>query len=486
MRRGSLIGPLVLIGIGAAFLIRNVWPEIPILDFLARNWPYILIAWGGLRLIELFVWQSSGKPLPVSGVSGGEWTLVVFLCLFGMMLFQFSQRDTWWNPARIRVGGWEVLGDSFDFNYQPKAVKASSKTPRVIIESFRGDAQISGTDGDEVKVQGRKSVRAMENAEADRADKESPLEVVTQGDQVIIRCNQDRADSRSRVTSRLEILVPRGASIDARGRYGDFDIRDVNGAVEIYSDNAGVRLDNIGGNVRVDLRKSDIIRAIGVKGDLELKGRGDDIELENIQGTVIVNGGYSGTVSMRNLAKPVRYEGVNASFQMEKVNGEIRSTISNLMASNVVGPIRVNASKTKDVEITDFTQSLEVTLDRGDVTLRPGRVPLAKMQVSTKNGEIDLAIPDQAKFEIRATANRGEVRNDWGSVLRVEGEERRGQTLSGTVGSVGGSLVTLQTNRGNISVRKGEVFTTTPAQPPSPTNPPAPPSAPAKPVVRVE
>jgi hypothetical protein len=96
MRRGSLIGPLVLIGIGAAFLIRNVWPEIPILDFLARNWPYILIAWGGLRLIELFVWQSSGKPLPVSGVSGGEWTLVVFLCLFGMMLFQFSKRDTWW------------------------------------------------------------------------------------------------------------------------------------------------------------------------------------------------------------------------------------------------------------------------------------------------------------------------------------------------------------------------------------------------------
>jgi hypothetical protein len=479
MRRGSLIGPLILIGIGVAFLIRNVWPEIPILDFLARNWPYILIAWGGLRLIELFTWRSTGKPLPVSGVSGGEWTLVVFLCLFGMTLHQFSRRDTWWNPARIRVGGWEVLGDNFDFNYTPKTVKATSKTPKIVIESFRGDAQITGAEGDEVRIGGRKSIRAFENADADRADKATPLEVVTQGDQVIIRCNQDRADSRNRVSSRLEILVPRGASIDARGRFGDFDIRDVNGGVEIYSDNAGVRLDNIGGNVKVDLRKSDIIRAIGVKGDVELKGRGDDIELENIQGTVVVNGGYSGTVQFRNLAKPVRYEGINTDFQFEKVPGEVRSTISNLMASNVVGPIRVNSSKAKDVELSDFTQSAEITLDRGDIRLRPGRLPLSRIQATTKNGEVDVAIPDKARFEIRAIASRGETVNDWGDALKVEGEERRGQTLSGQVGGVGGPMIAVQSNRGNVIVRKGEGATIPPA-------PPMAPPAPPKPVVRVE
>src|SRR6185369_7335706 len=114
---------LVLIGIGFAFLVRNVWPEIPILDFLARNWPYVLIGWGALRLVEVFSWQKSGKPLPVSGVSGGEWTLIVFLCISGMSLYQFSRRDGWWNPNRLRVGGWEVLGDSFDFNYALKTVK---------------------------------------------------------------------------------------------------------------------------------------------------------------------------------------------------------------------------------------------------------------------------------------------------------------------------------------------------------------------------
>ena len=263
-----------MIGIGIAFLIRNVWPEIPVLDFLARNWPYILIVWGGLRLAELFFWSSTGKPLPVSGVSGGEWTLIVVLCLFGMSLFQFQRRDSWWAPSRIRVGGWEVFGDSFDFNYTPMSVKAPNKTPRIVLENFRGDAQITGTDSDEVKVAGRKSIRAMENADAERSDKNSPLEVIVQGDQVIVRCNQERADSRHRITSKLEIVAPRGASIDARGRVGDFDIRDINGMVEIYSENAGVRLDNLGGNVRIDTRRSDIIRAIHIKGNVETQGPG--------------------------------------------------------------------------------------------------------------------------------------------------------------------------------------------------------------------
>lgn len=479
MRRGSIIGPLVLIAIGLAFLVRNLWPDVPVLDFLGRNWPYILIGWGALRLVELFTWTSSGKPLPVSGVSGGEWTLIVILCLFGSGLHQFSRRNSNWLP-RINIGGLDVMGESFEYPYTPKSVKAGSKTPRIVIESFRGDAQITGTDGDEVKVSGLKTLRALENKDAEKSDKDSVLEVIAQGDQIIIRCNQDRADSRTRIKSKLDISIPRGASIDARGRYGDFDIRDVNGQVEIYSDNAGVRLDNIGGNVKIDLRKSDIIRAIGVRGDIELKGRGDDVELENIAGTVTVNGGYSGTVQFRNLAKPVRYTGVSADFQFEKIPGEVRSTISNLSANNVVGPIRVNSTKAKDVQISDFTQGVEISVERGDIEVRPGRLPLSRINVSTMHGDVDFSVPGQAKFDLKATANRGEISNDYGDAFRIESSGNRGQILTGAVGTGGPSIV-LNSNRGGITVRKGEVLAT-PVAPAAP----AAPAPPSKPVVRVE
>ena len=81
------------------------------------------------------------------------------------------------------------------------------------------------------------------------------------------------------------LSFPQGSSIEAHGRYGDFDIQGINGNVNINSDNAGVRLENLGGNVQIDTRASDTIRAVDVKGSVELKGRGDDVELRNIART---------------------------------------------------------------------------------------------------------------------------------------------------------------------------------------------------------
>jgi hypothetical protein len=120
-----------------------------------------------------------------------------------------------------------------------------------------------------VKVIGRKTVRAMNKEDAERANQATPFELVANGDQIIIRTNQDRANSDARVTEDLEITVPKGtALIDANGRLGDFDISDITGEVAISSDNAGVRLQDIGGNVRVETRRSDIVRAANVKGSL--------------------------------------------------------------------------------------------------------------------------------------------------------------------------------------------------------------------------
>src|SRR5258708_39452940 len=82
-RRASIIAPLILILLGTVFLLRNFFPEIHVGDLIAAYWPYILIVWGMIRLGEIVVWAMQGKPLPRNGVSGGEWVLVIFLCIFG-------------------------------------------------------------------------------------------------------------------------------------------------------------------------------------------------------------------------------------------------------------------------------------------------------------------------------------------------------------------------------------------------------------------
>ena len=46
-RRGGLVGPIILIGLGVVFLLNNLgFLEWSVWDVLLRTWPLLLIAWG--------------------------------------------------------------------------------------------------------------------------------------------------------------------------------------------------------------------------------------------------------------------------------------------------------------------------------------------------------------------------------------------------------------------------------------------------------
>jgi hypothetical protein len=482
MRRGSVIGPLILIGFGILFLFRNLWPEIPLVDFISRFWPFLLIAWGGIRLVEVLVWSTTGRPLPRNGVSGGEWMLIFLICVVGATMYTAHNYSSWFPTGhalrRIAIN----MGEPYDYTLAP-VEKPCAKNCRIVIESFRGNAKITGSaDAVTVKASGQETVRSFQQTDADNANKQTPLELIQDGDQIIVRTNQDKVNDRVQPNDDLEISVPLGSSIEAHGRYGDFDISSVNGNVDINSDNAGVRVENLGGNVHIETGKSDVIRAVDVKGSVELKGRGDDVELTNIAGLVTVNGVYVGEIQLRNLAQPLRWEDPQSSFSFEKLPGQVRVTRGELTGNNVTGPIRVKA-RSSDVQLSDFTQSLDLTLDRGDIDLKPGK-SLPKMEVHTRSGDITLALVPGSKFDLKATTNRGDGDNEYGEPLR-EQESGRGNIIEGNTG--GGPELRLETGRGSLTVRKASAEDTTSPdipsgeslpKPPIPTKPAKPPNPP--------
>jgi DUF4097 and DUF4098 domain-containing protein YvlB len=473
MRRGSLIGPMLLILIGALFLINNLRPELPILQMIGDYWPFVLIGWGVLRLLEITWWYLSGREVPGNGVSGGEWGLVIFLCIFGTALFYGHRYAERWPHGRIMTGGLEMLGESFDFQLAEQK-RAVGKTPRILIENLRGNARVTGADTEELKVAGRTTVRAFQRTDAERVYKEAPLEVVTQGDLIVVRTNQDRPSGPQRISSDLEITVPKGSIIKTRGRVGDFDITEV-ASVEVDSDNAGVRVNNIAGDVRVELRKSDIIRATNVKGNVDLKGSGWDVELENIAGQASVNGSYSGELTFRNLAKPLRFESRQTELRVEKITGQLRMGRGDLSAHGVDGPVVLKGGS-RDIDFSDFTQSLEISVDRGDIELRPGKLPMAKIDARTRSGNIHFAAPPAAKFQMRASTNRGDIDNEFGAPLEIS-PEGRGKRLTGVVGG-GGPEVQLTCDRGSVTVRKASSEAAPlPPEAPGTPKPPAPPKS---------
>ncbi|HZU25621.1 MAG TPA: DUF4097 family beta strand repeat-containing protein [Bryobacteraceae bacterium] len=478
MRRGSVIGPLILIGLGVLFLMWTVW-HMPISTIIGTWWPFVLIAWGGLRLLEIIVWAFQSRPLPRSGVSGGEWVLVFFICLIGASVWTV-QNHHW-----MYGGPWRGIvinmGENYDFPMNGVEKPVTGKAPRIVIESFRGDARITGAeDSSTVRVSGNKSIRALAQHDADTANQQTPLEIVQQGDGYVIRTNQDRVDSRTRISDDLEISVPKGASIVARGRTGDFDISDINGSVDINSDNAGVRVQNVAGDVRVQLDKSDVVRCTGVKGKVDLRAsHGDEIELTNISGPVTIAGTWTGDLQFRNLEQPLRFEGDNVQFNVEKIPGQVRMSGGDFTASGLTGPVRLDA-RSRDIQISDFTQALDLTVDRGDVQLRPaaktGAVP--RMDVRVHSGDVDLALLPAAKFDLKASTDHGEVHNEYGGPLTAQ-ESEPGGRISG--GAPGAPEIRVTTDRGTLTVRKATGEEAEVTFPDIPSRPEKPPKAPQPP-----
>ncbi|MBV9937001.1 MAG: DUF4097 family beta strand repeat protein [Acidobacteriaceae bacterium] len=446
--RGSLTGPLILILIGAVFLIHALSPNFQIADFIARYWPYILIAWGALQLVEVCFRFVMNRPLPVNGVSGGAWVLVIFICLAGLVTSEFRRPDTWWRLAGLERGV-QAFGEEHEFSFD-SLQRPTGKSPHLVIESFRGNAKITGGDEQGVTVSGHKVIRAFEENDAARTNAQTPVELLTQGNTIIVRCHQDRTYTRTSINTDLEISLPKGASLEATGAAGDFDVSALAGDVDISSENAGVRLQNVGGSVKINTRRSDLIRCTEVNGAVDLRGHGTDIELTKINGQVTVNGSYTGSISLRSLKKPIKVENLRTEFDVQQVPGEIRLERGSITMQNVVGPTHLTTRAT-DVTIENFTSSLDLNVDRGDIELRPGHLPVGKMAIRTKSGNIELALPQAAAFAMTASTEHGDISNEFGDALK-EVSEGRGARLEGSVGA--GPDLNLITQRGRITVRK--------------------------------
>jgi hypothetical protein len=466
MRRRSFTGPVMLLLIGCLFLWRNLHPEAPVFDLIAQYWPFLLIAWGFIRLFEVVV----SPERRTAGIGGGEVVLAVFICIIGSGMWEGRQHGFHFN-----TGGLEVFGETYDYPVSAQAPVAGMK--RVTFENPRGNIKVIGADTQEISVTGHKTIRSWSRTDAEKTNGNTPVEIVPQADRLLIRTNQEHAADNQRVSDDLEVTVPFGMTVEARTRSGDFEANDLRGDVELIADRADVRLARIGGNARLEVGRSDLIRAVDLGGKLDVQGRGSDLELENVQGQVTISGSYMGALEFKNLAKPLQFEGaLNTELRVEGVPGSISMNRSEVAANGVTGPVRL-VTRSRDIRLEGFTQSLELETERGDVQLQPAS-PVPPIEARSGFGRIELVLPGNARFDLQATAERGEVVNDFGPQISKEVDGRT-STLKGRVGD--GPSIHITANRGSVSVRKeGTAPSEIPPPPGRMPKPPMPPKPPAE------
>jgi DUF4097 and DUF4098 domain-containing protein YvlB len=379
---------------------------------------------------------------PIPEPAGFFW---VILILIGLAI--------WGSQNGLRFGNLNapgtigMLGSGFDYG-----VSANSSTDgvsRLVLDNINGDLTVHGGDGFNVQVTGHKTVRAFSHNEADRADKQSTVHLERQGDSLVLRADQPAHPGMLSISTDLDIAVPRGLNLEVRGR-GDLDIGDMAGTVNVTDSRGDVRLNNIGKDVRVQAARGGLVRTAGVKGSVDIQGRGDDVQLENVDGPVTVNGEFSGTLEFRGLTKPLHFESSHSDFRAEQVPGSITMDLGDLKLDNVVGPVKFRTG-TRDISAVDVANSLELNVDRGDIEVSASKSPLPKMDVHTRNGDVELTLPANAGFDLDGKTGTGEVENDYGSPLESH-NDGRSATIRGRVGS--GPQLAIVTDRGTLSVKK--------------------------------
>ena len=447
--RGSIGGPLVLIAVGVLFLLHTFYPDLRVGDFFGRTWPYFLIFWGLVQLIEIFVRAARGGPIQTNGISGAGWFLVLLICFAGLATYEFHRPDTWWRRTGFGEGV-QLFGEAHDFSISP-IQKTVGQSPRLVIESFRGTAKIVGGDGTDLLLNGRKIIRAIDPGDAERANIQTPVIVAMEGNTIFVRCNQDRAGHQNQVTTDLDLSVPRGSSIEATGRGGDFDISSISGDIDVSGESGAMHFQNVNGGVKINTHRSGPVNCANIKGPVTIRGRGSDIELNKIDGQVSVEGDFNGTLVLREIANVVRIETMRTVLDAQKLPGEMTLARGSLEMRDVIGPVRL-AARSTDVEVNGFTEPLDISVDKGDVELNPGHLPLSKIGVHARSGNIRLALPQLAHFALSAVTNHGDIENEFGDALTSR-TEHRGGTIEGSVGN--GPDLSITTDRGSITVRKG-------------------------------
>ena len=105
----------------------------------------------------------------------------------------------------------------------------------------------------------------------------------------------------------------------------------------------------------------------------------------------------------------------------------------------------------RDIQVANVTEGLDLMVDRGDIHVTANKSPVPKMDVHTRNGDVTLALPEKAEFQLDGSTSQGDVDNEYGGALQTQ-SNGHAASVRGRVGN--GPLVTVGTDRGMVSVKR--------------------------------
>ncbi len=462
LRRGSVVGPLIILALGVIFLLaqtgRISWGQS--LEWYSRWWPAVLIGAGFVLLLEWFLDQQRGAAgVHERVLGGGVVFLLILLVLVGLGSRTAEYGLAWRNHTF--GNGYNKLdylfGDRHDSDSSMTSPLASATT--FVISNPHGDVTVTGSSSDgQVHVNAHAQTYAWKQSDIDRKTKE--LQPTFSSDGGVLKLNVNPVDGGE---VDLTITVPHSAPITVQADHGDVNVSEMAAAVTISANHGDIEVNGIDSSVTLHMNDDDgSITLHSIQGPVSVEGHSGDIDISDITGPLTLQGDFFGSTNLKQIAGPVHFNTTRTQFSAARLDDEFNVDSDSLNANELLGPV-VLKTQDKNITLDRIQGSADVSNRNGSVELT-NAAPLSAISIQNQHGSVDLGLPGNTGFTLSAQTRNGDMENDFG--LDAEGNNGV-HTLQGHIAG-GGPTVTITTTDGDVTVRRSTVAPLSPAPPSAP------------------
>ena len=234
--------------------------------------------------------------------------------------------------------------------------------------------------------------------------------------------------SQQKLNISFKISVPKQVNSNLQTSNASIRITNLSGSQNFRTSNGSVTVENVSGKIAGNTSN----------GSITVTNSNDDIDIRTSNGRITVSD-CSGKIILRTS---------NGGVNLNNISGNISATTSNggVTAGKINGELKIGTSN-GSVRLDDVSGSVNAKTSNGGVTVTMMSVS-DYVTLSTSNGNINLSVPAERGYDLKAKAKRIET-----SGLANFSGKMDNKNLDGRIGNGGAKIELSTSGRASLSFK---------------------------------
>ena len=254
------------------------------------------------------------------------------------------------------------------------------------ISHSHGNISVKGWDRDEVKIEGKKIVKAKDEETARMYAEQMKVEIKSEGDKIVVKTIRPKPEESwkiRQITMNYELYAPENLNValesihgdviaenftgklDLGSRHGKLQVAQIGMDASVKHEHGNVNISHVGGNAWVSKRHGDI-RIESVGGELRLDHQHGNVDLDTIgKGADLTK--QHGEVNVANVGGMLKLNHEHGRLRLKMIEGdvEIKKQHGEIDIESVNGNVSVH-SEHGNLRVIDVGGNVHLTGAHGN------------------------------------------------------------------------------------------------------------------------